>query len=171
VYDVDEGISTLIPTFSDLPPAWAPAGDRLIVNEAGLSDVGLISQFWLADVDGGTLVNISGGDEAPVQDMWPAWSPMGDRIAFTRREMIGDGATLGQQLWLMQPDGSDAHPLVVDATAVFSRAAWRPDGGALAYVRRSQTDPQARPELWLLELPDGEPVLLAEIGTAPVWAP
>jgi TolB protein len=171
VYDVDGGISTLIPTFSDLPPAWAPTGNRLVVSEAGLSGVGLISQFWLADVDDGTLVNISGGDEAAVQDMWPAWSPIGDRIAFTRRELIGDDATVGQQLWLMQSDGSDAHPLVVDATATFSRATWRPDGAALAYVRRSQTDPQARPELWLLELPDGEPVLLAETGTAPVWVP
>jgi hypothetical protein len=59
--------------------------------------------------------------------------------------------------------------LLTDTTATFSRAAWRPDGGALAYVRRSLADPEARPELWLLELPGGEPVLLAEVSTAPIW--
>jgi Tol biopolymer transport system component len=171
VYDVGDKSSTLIPTLSDLPAVWGPTGERLVVIDARLSDVGLLSQFWLADVDKGTLVNISGGDRAPVEDMWPAWSPSGEWIAFTRRMLAGDDATMGQQLWLMRSDGSDAHPLVVDATATFSRVAWRPDGGALAYVRRSLTNPNARPELWLLELPDGEPVLLAEASTAPVWVP
>jgi Tol biopolymer transport system component len=171
VYDVGDGSSVLIPTFSDLPAVWGLAGDRLVVIDARLSEVGLFSQLWLADVDDGTLVNISGGDEAPVQDMWPAWSPSGEWIAFTRRVLAGDDATMGQQLWLMRIDGSDAHPLVLDATATFSRVAWRPDGGGLAYVRRSLTDPEARPELWSLELPDGEPMLLADVSTAPIWIP
>lgn len=169
VYDVEDGGSTLIPLFSDLAAAWGPTGEELVVIDARLSDVGLLSRFWLADVDKGTLVNISGGDEALVQDMWPAWSPSGEWIAFTRRVLLGDDTTMGQQLWLMRSDGSDAHPLLIDATATFSRAAWRPDGGALAYVRRPLADPEARPELWLLELPNGEPVLLAEMSTAPIW--
>ena len=169
VYDVRDGGSTLIPSFSDLAAAWGPAGEKLVVIDARLSDVGLLSQFWLADVNRGTLVNISGGDKALVQDMWPAWSPSGEWIAFTRRVLLGDDVTMGQQLWLMRSDGSDAYPLLTDATATFSRVAWRPDGGALAYVRRSLANPEARPELWLLELPDGEPVLLAEVSTAPIW--
>jgi len=45
----------------------------------------------------------------------------------------------------MHHDGSDAHPLPMN--------------------------PYARPDLWLLELPAGEPVLLAEVSTAPTWLP
>jgi Tol biopolymer transport system component len=171
VYDFGDGSSTLIPVASDLPPTWAPAGDGILVADARISDVGIVSQIWLADVDGGTLVNVSGGDEALVQDVWPVWSPSGAWIAFTRRVLAGEEATLGHQLWLMRPDGDEARSLLIDPAATFSRVAWRPDGGALAYVRRPLTDPDARPELWLLDLPDGEPTLLAEVSAAPAWAP
>jgi hypothetical protein len=71
----------------------------------------------------------------------------------------------------MRPDGSEAHPLRIDPAAAFGWVAWRPDGGALAYVRRSLSDSDARPELWLMEMPDGEGVRLAEVSTMPVWLP
>ncbi|MCK4317039.1 MAG: hypothetical protein KAX24_14835, partial [Anaerolineae bacterium] len=73
--------------------------------------------------------------------------------------------------WLMRPDGNNAHPLLADPAATFSHVTWRPDGGALAYVRLALGDPRARPDLWLMELPAGEPVLLAEVSTAPTWLP
>jgi len=131
----------------------------------------IASRLWLADLDDGALTNLSGADDALMQDGWPAWLPSGEWIALTRRLLIGERSTTGQQLWLMRSDGSDAHSLLVDPTATFGHVAWRPDGGALAYVRLVLGDPDARPDLWLMELPAGEPVLLAEVSPAPTWLP
>jgi Tol biopolymer transport system component len=170
VYDLDVGSSVLIPSQSGLPGAWSPDGSRLLITSVELLGSEVVYHLWLADLDGGDLANISGQD-APVQDAWPAWSPSGDWIAFTRRALAGEHATAEQQPWLMRPDGSQARPLLVDPTAAFGWTAWRPDGGALAYVRRTLTDPDARPEVWLMVLPDGEPVRLAEASTAPAWLP
>jgi TolB protein len=171
VYNLGDGSLALIPVFSDLPPVWAPAGDRLLVTDLRMMGGQIGDQLWVADTDSDSLVNVSGGESALVQDMWPAWSPSGEQIAFTRQVLAGAGVTGGRQLWLMRHDGSEMQMLTIDATATFSQVVWRPDGGALAYVRRTLSDPGARPELWLMELPDGKPVLLAETSTAPTWLP
>lgn len=170
VYDLDAGTSVLIPTQSDLPGVWSPNGDRLLVTTIELLGSQVVYHLWLADLEDGALVNLSGRD-TPVQDAWPAWSPAGEWIAFTRRALTGEYATPGQQLWRMRPDGSQAHLLRTEPAATFGWVAWRPDGGALAYVRRSLGDANARPELWLMELPEGEPERLAEVSTRPVWLP
>ncbi|MEA3338351.1 MAG: Ig-like domain-containing protein [Chloroflexota bacterium] len=179
VYNLDDGTSLLIPSQSGLAGTWSPAGDRILVTDMVVLGGEIASHLWLASLDGGALANVSGGDpatgsghhDALVQDGWPSWSPSGEWMAFTRRALTGEHATVGQQPWLMRPDGSDARPLLVDPAARFSHVAWRPDGRALAYVRLALGDPHARPELWLVELPAGEPVLLAEVSTAPTWLP
>jgi Tol biopolymer transport system component len=170
VYDLDAQTSVLVPTQSDLPSVWSPDGDWLLVTTMELLGSEVVYHLWLADLEGGTLVNLSGQD-APVQDAWPAWSPTGEWIAFTRQVLMGEHATPGRQLWQMRPDGSEAHPLWIEPAATFGWVAWRPDGGALAYVRRSLSDLDARPELWLMEMPDGARMRLAEISTMPVWLP
>jgi Tol biopolymer transport system component len=170
VYDLDAGTSVLIPAQSDLPSGWAPDGERLLVSTMELLGTQVVHHLLLVELESGELVNLSGRD-APVQDTWPAWSPSGDWIAFTRRALTGEHATLGQQLWQMRSDGSQTHLLLVEPAATFGWVTWRPDGGALAYVRRALNDSDARPELWLMELSDGEPVRLAEASTAPMWLP
>jgi len=171
VCNLGDGTSLLIPSQSGLAGTWSPAGDRILVTDLAMLSGEIASHLWLAGLDGGALVNVSGGDDALVQAGWPAWSPSGEWVAFTRRVLIGEHATVGQQPWLMRSDGRDAHPLLLDPVATFSHIVWRPDGRALAYVRLALGDPNVRPNLWLVEPPAGEPVLLAEVSTAPTWLP
>ena len=105
-------------------------------------------------------------------DAAPSWSPTGEWIAVGRSSLPDGTRTLGRQLWLLQPDGSQAFPLVTDAEADFLAFVWRPDGKALAYVRLSlQNIADPHPEVWALSLTEGHSRLLAANAVMPGWLP
>ncbi len=89
----------------------------------------------------------------------PAPSPDGSEIAFAARGWI----------WRFDPATGIARRLTSGAE-VDSRPAWRPDGGALAFLR----DDGESLTLWQLDLGSGEETLLFEdaaILLDPAWAP
>lgn len=89
----------------------------------------------------------------------PAPSPDGSEIAFAARGWI----------WRFDPRTGIARRLT-SGPEVDSRPAWRPDGGALAFLR----DDSESLTLWQLDLGSGEETLLfadAAILLDPAWAP
>ena len=60
-----------------------------------------------------------------------AWSPSGDRLAFTANEGTGDDAK--SQVFVMPMNGGDARPVTAAPEGV-DQYAWRPDGAAIAYA-------------------------------------
>lgn len=88
------------------------------------------------------------------------FSPDGSQIAFVR----DDG------LYLAAADGSNVRQIV--AQTGLSQPRWTDDASKLAFERQlDQTE--AAPgagEIWVVELPDGEPVKIAD-GSDPAWAP
>ncbi len=61
----------------------------------------------------------------------PAFSPQGDRIAFSADDGTGDDAKT--QIFVLRLDGGDARPVSAAPEGV-EQFAWRPDGAAFAYV-------------------------------------
>ena len=80
--------------------------------------------LFSATVDGRDERRLTVG---PARDEYPAWSPDGRTIAFTRSV---DGR---DELWLMDPDGSDQRPVTAGGAALKRWPAWSPDGRYLAY--------------------------------------
>ncbi len=72
------------------------------------------------------------------------------RIAF----VVRDGRT--RELWIMDADGYDAHPLTHDKSLVLSPN-FSPDGSLLAFTSYRGSGPQ----LWVMSLADAKPVLLS----------
>jgi len=102
--------------------AWFPNGTRLLLNTviAGQRSI------WVSSMLGGAPAKLR--DDAAGQ----AVSPDGSLIAFTTKATrIGD-----REIWLMTPDGVDAHKLVtVDEHSGIGRVVWSPDGQRIAYQR------------------------------------
>jgi Tol biopolymer transport system component len=111
---------------------------------------------------------------ADLEDAFPSFSPDGKQLAFARRSLDPTQWTLGRQLWLADPDGKNAHPLLnadLAATNAFSHFnfAWKPDSSQLAFVRSNQDYPLDPPELWLVDANGLNREELVLGGYAPQW--
>jgi Tol biopolymer transport system component len=120
----------------------------------------------------GQITDLSGA--ADLEDAFPVFSPDGKRLAFARRSLNPAQWTIGRQLWLAEPDGKGAHPLlnadlaIIDSYSHYDFA-WKPDSSQLAYVRSNQDYPLDPPELWLVDANGLNRVQLVVGGYAPQW--
>ena len=130
------------------------------------------SRLLRFDWDTSQITDLTGAAE--FEDSFPAFSPDGKRLAFSRRSLLPAEWTIGRQLWLSEPDGAGAHPLLnadLEALDSFSHYnfAWKPDSSQLAYVRSNQDYPLDPPELWLVDANGLNRVQLVVAGYAPQW--
>jgi Tol biopolymer transport system component len=71
----------------------------------------------------------------------------------------------------MRSDGSQARQLTFEPDFNHSGLNWAPDSASLVYVRVDQTSLTPSPDIWLIELEQAEPRLLAEGAYTPRWIP
>jgi hypothetical protein len=147
-----------------------------VEDDAGVddhSDEALAVRLVRADLANDALVDISGDDDL-VRDEAPAWSPGGGWIAFGRQFLDEGRWTPGRQIWLTRPDASEAYELLKEPMADLFGFAWRPDGGALAYLRTDLAEgPQPVPDVsvWYFDFEAGEAVFVADDGVLARWLP
>lgn len=106
-------------------PSWSPDGTRLAVVRGG--------DIWIAPLDGSAPLQLTFGAAV---DSGPAWSPLGDEIAFARKPNVGENGELYTarvargQLRKITDEGA----LNVGCARSNAQApAWSPDGSRLAY--------------------------------------
>jgi Tol biopolymer transport system component len=118
----------------------------------------------------GEQINLS-GEQAPVEDSSPAFSPDGAWIAFRRMVQNEEGGGRSKQLWLMPSDGGDARPLTNDPTIDFGPPAWSPDGRYLLFHRFPLRGPEIVISVWMMDVATGEMWQVATPGQRPQWLP
>jgi Tol biopolymer transport system component len=129
------------------------------------------THLFVADLVRGDIRDLSGSEQEPVEDASPAFSPDGRTIAFARRYMDQERFTLGRQIWLKNPDGSNARVATTNTTFNHSALAWSPDSNVLAYMRFDMINISLPAEIWVLNLTEGLPQMLIRGGYLPVWIP
>ena len=123
-------------------PAWSPDGERLaLVTWDGSGD-----EIYVVDGDGGGLRRVSsvltsgepidledrqGAKKAIADAAWPAWSPDGERLAFT---LIPEVARSTGGLYLVDPDGASQQRQT--SLVPLAPPSWSPDGRALLFIAR-----------------------------------
>jgi Tol biopolymer transport system component len=109
--------------------APAPRGTLAIVTDR----TGNLEIFSI-NADGTNAVNLT---NSPAADNFPAWSPDGARIVFTR------GSGFGRELWVMGSDGSNQARLTTNTLADIQS----PDGLQIAFVRFG---PDQNRDIWVM---------------------
>ncbi len=154
VLDLATGVETMVgPADWRQPPLWLDTGD-VVQRRPG--------ERHKLPVDGRAMGLVTG----------IAWSPGGERLAFTS---FSDGAT--SALWLVDVAGvGDPVQLVRRSMATFSPPSWSPDGRTLAFsIQPWGAETAAAADVWLVEADDpGSERLLFQNDleeSNPAWSP
>jgi Tol biopolymer transport system component len=129
------------------------------------------SHLVRAQVPSLSVIDLSAVSGDLVEDASPALSPDGQWLAFARKYLDNSRWTLGRQLWLARPDGSEARLLLDEPAYNHSAINWSADSGRLAYMRFNQADLGRPPAILIFDLSSGTTQLLAEGGYHPEWLP
>lgn len=120
-------------------------------------------EVYVMDANGSHLTNLT---NHPANDLFPAWSPDGKRIAFAR------GSGLGRELYVMNADGSNPVRLTFNSLADV-QPVWSPSGKELAFVRFGSDQNR---DLYVMSAePNGATVQVTDdpalFDILPDWAP
>lgn len=114
----------------------------------------LLGDIYIAPITGGTPTRIAEGLAWEVQ---PRFSPDGSRIAFTSDRGGGDN------IWLMNADGSDKRQLTDEDFRLLNQPTWSPDGQFIAAKKHFTTGRSlGTGEVWLYHISGGSGVALVE---------
>lgn len=135
IYHLQDGriISLPLGNQSIIPESWSPTGDSLLFgSQVNLQDTSPlhIKRYIL---DSGQTIDLGGSMDQT--DYSAAWSPDGQWIAIDRNVPTSDGSQSSNQVWLVRPDGTQAHVLLEEENASYSNLEWSADGKYLLYSR------------------------------------
>ena len=121
------------------------------------------TDLFIGDLEGRHERRLTSGPDA---DRFPAWSPDGSTIAFTRFT-----PTDGGELWLVRPDGSGLRQLTHAGAGSKQQPAWSPDGRFLAFTA-AYFHP-TRVWIEVLDLSTGRMTAVSEgpMDGQPLWSP
>jgi Tol biopolymer transport system component len=159
------------PTLNLIPTAWSPDGTNIAYlgwDEADPSRRGIYTPR--ADGRDLTRVTIRPGnlDDVPLD-----YSPDGHRLVFYRSAHPDPDPHTDGALWVVNVDGTRAHPITTALTAPADWARWSPDGRRIVFANE-RTSPTGA--LWTVD-PSGSHLRRAYAGSAirfpisPVWSP
>ena len=147
---------------------WSPDATQLIYPELQAIDAGSFYQLLRADLVSNVITT-----ELPLSntnDASAVWSPVGDKIAFTRRSSTTVSGA-GAQIWLKPADGIAATALTSDAGFTYGALGFSPDGNWLTALRFDLNQPNAQPEVWLMRIDGTDKRQIATNATQPAWLP
>src|SRR5437867_1580358 len=111
--------------------SWSPDGAKLAFSNSCASIDGSLCpiDIYTINVDGSVLMKLT-NNQAGAEDLGPAWSPDGTKIAFAA--IRSDDFT---SIYVMSPDGTNR--LRLTSASYDNKPAWSPDGAKIAFNRGS----------------------------------
>lgn len=128
LYNLENGETRVIENILGAAAMWAPNGKSILLRDVVIKHDQFVTQLFLYDMETKTLANVSPGEG--FENTLAAWSPDGSRIAVVRRDL---SVTRGDQIWVMNADGTNVRMVTNDADTLHGSVNWSPDGMYLLY--------------------------------------
>lgn len=168
VVALEGGAEEVLPTQMGLVGSWSPDSRSMLFPVMNLGGPQPTVELHVADLSARAIRRVLGPDSGWGDFNVPAWSPDGQWILIGLQTPGGGPA---RQAWIMRPDGSQARPLLDDPAFSYGGMQWEPAGGRMAFQRFRLNAPEARPEVFVLDLASGDLRLIAEDAWMPGWQP
>ena len=161
----------------DERPTWSPDRTKIAFRRVrgGPRFAGSIGEIYVMNADGSEQTNLSSNpaiargyllsDMVKSDDLQPAWSPDGTKIAFVRT--YGIQPSINREIYIMNADGSEQTRFTNNSADDF-QPIWSPDGAKIAFV----SDRAGNYEIYVMSA-EGGLRLTYRPGTdgQPAWSP
>ena len=163
VMDADGGNVVNLTNNSDIAtlPTWSPDGSRIAFQNTLEGSHWKDIDIYVMDANGGNKVNLTTNNPGK-RDLEPAWSPAGDRIAYTS---YNDNKS---DIYLMDPDGGNKVNLTNGEGGRWPY--WSPDGSRLVF----ETNRDGNSEIYTMRADGTDLVNLTNHPAQendPAWSP
>ena len=135
-------------------PSFSPDGSMIVAIMQNMSGFGYNANLVVFDLESGDHWIVNADDNPDLTDLGrsgPAWSPMGDKIAYYLEQQYDEesNAMKGEgDLFLVNPDGTGKIRLT-DDDFKNTQPSWSPDGEWIAFS--SDRDGEASMDIWLMD--------------------
>ncbi|HVP21167.1 MAG TPA: hypothetical protein VMS73_04835 [Anaerolineaceae bacterium] len=150
--------------WSGIPEQWSPVDDSFLYWDVDSQTQQSEPHLKRYDVSTGKVFDLSG---APGQQDYPAaWSPDGQWIAVVRNNASSNNSAYTDQVWLLRPDGTQAHVFLNQDGVTYSHIGWTPDGKWLLYSQSTNKD-YSKEDIWLANIQTGQQRQVISGGSLP----
>jgi ABC-type nickel/cobalt efflux system permease component RcnA/Tol biopolymer transport system component len=174
IYNLKDGhnISVGLGNQSIIPESWSPDGNSLLFGNPASPQEGSPLHIKRYILDSGQTIDLGGASDQT--DFSAAWSPDGQWIAIDRNVPTSGGSQSSNQIWLVKPDGTQAHVLLDEDNATYSNLNWSADGRTLLYSRyilQFSTQNTGLFDVCATDIETGKSMTLVPGGDIPAFLP
>jgi TolB protein len=150
LYNLETGESHAIQSPIASAAYWSPDSKKILYRDVILRDRLFITQLFVYDLSSGAEAKIN--PDLNYENLSAAWSPDGEWIAIVRREL---SVPLGDQIWVMRADGSEARALTATPGVLHNNLAWSRDEKYLLYDVFSPSSSSLESNVQMIEVETG----------------
>jgi nickel/cobalt exporter len=164
LYNLATGENRILDNLLGAAATWSLDGKSVLLRDVLTQEQGFVTHLFRYDLESGKLTDLN--DDPNQENNLAAWSPDGNWVAVVRRDL---SAAMGDQIWLMRADGSQARQLTDAPNVLHGSLEWSPDGRYILFDGYMLDVFPLEARLQVLDVENGEVMDLGLKGYSPCW--